>query len=114
MTFCLNVHSGDPLHEEADRLAVEGADKESDNENTLYPGGRGQEMVFNWADAADKSKSHTWCSTVKKRIKTHEEKMLWQTRSRKTHNEEFLARPNAARPQLGVVLRSIWDWAVRA
>ena len=55
-------HSGDPLHEEADRLAVEGADKESDNENTLYPGGRGQEMVFNWADEADKSKLHTWCS----------------------------------------------------
>ena len=26
----------------------------------------------------------------------------------------FLARPNAARPQLGVALRSIWDWAVRA
>jgi len=38
-------HSGDPLHEEADRLAVEEADKESDNENTLYPGGWGQEMV---------------------------------------------------------------------
>ena len=107
-------HSGDPLHEEADRLAVEGADKESDNENILYPRGRGQEMVFNWADGADKSKSHTWCSTVKKRIKAHEEKMSWQTRSRKTHAEEFLARPNAARPQLGVALRSIWDWAVRA
>jgi len=28
-------HSGDPLHEEADRLAVEGADKESDDK-TLY------------------------------------------------------------------------------
>jgi len=27
-------HSGDSLHEEADRLAVEGAGKESDNENT--------------------------------------------------------------------------------
>jgi len=107
-------HSGDPLHEEADRLAVEGADKESDNENTLHPGGWGQKMVFNWADEADKSKSHTWCSPVKKRIKVHEEKMSWQTRSRKTHAEEFLARPNAARPQLGVALRSIWDWAVRA
>jgi len=68
-------HSGDSLHEEADRLAVEGAGKESDNENTLYPGGRGQDMVFNWADEADISKSHTWCSTVKKRIKAHEEKM---------------------------------------
>jgi len=71
-------------------------------------------MVFNWADEADKSKSHTWCLTVKKRIKAHEEKMSWQTRSRKTHAEEFLARPNAARPKLGVALRSIWDWAVRA
>ena len=40
--------------------------------------------------------------------------MSWQTRSRKTHAEEFLARPNTARPQLGVALRSIWDWAVRA
>ena len=68
-------HSGDPLHEEADRLAVEGADKESDDEGTLYPGGRGQEMVFNWIDDADKSKSHTWCPTVKKRIKAHEEMM---------------------------------------
>ena len=48
-------------------------------------------MFFNWADEADKSKSHTWCSTVKKRIKAHEEKMSWQTRSRKTHAEEFLA-----------------------
>ena len=27
---------GDPLHEEADRLAVEGADKESDDEDTLH------------------------------------------------------------------------------
>ena len=81
-------HSGDPLHEEADRLAVEEADKESDNENILYPGGRGQEMV-------------------KKCIKAHEEKMSWQTRSQKTHAEEFLAKPNAARPQLGVALRSI-------
>jgi len=43
-----------------------------------------------------------------------QEKMSWQTRSRKTHAEEFLARPNAARPQLGAALRSIWDWAVRA
>jgi len=69
---------------------------------------------FNWVDDADKSKSHTWCPTVKKRIKAHEEKMSWQTRSRKTHAEEFLARQNAARPRLGVSLRSIWDWAVRA
>jgi len=43
-----------------------------------------------------------------------EEKMSWQTRSRNTYAEEILARPNAARPQLGVALRSIWDWAVRA
>ena len=32
-------HSGDPLHEEADRLALKGADKESDEKDTLYPGG---------------------------------------------------------------------------
>ena len=70
-------------------------------------------MGFNWVDDADKSKTHTWCPTVKKRIKAHEEKMSWQTRSRKNHAEKFLARPNAARPQLGVALRSIWDWAVR-
>ena len=48
------------------------------------------------------------------RIKAHEDKISWQTRSRKTHAEEFLTRPTAARPQLGVALRSIWDWAVRA
>jgi len=107
-------HSGDPLREEADRLAVIGADKESDDEDILHPGGRDQEMVCNWVDDTDKSKTHTWCPTVEKRIKAHEEKMSWQTRSRKTHAEEFLARPNAARPQLGVALRSIWDWAVRA
>jgi len=107
-------HSGNPLHEEADRLAVEGADKESDDEDILYPGGRGQEMGFNWVDDADKSKTHTWCPTVKKRIKAHEEKMSWQTRSQKTHAEEFLARPHAAHPQLGVALRSVWDWALRA
>ena len=71
-------------------------------------------MVFNWVDDTGQPKSHTWCPTVKKRIKAHEEKMAWQMRSRKTHAEEFLARPNAARPQLGVTLRSIWDWAVRA
>jgi len=57
-------HSGDPLHEEADRLAVEGADKKSHDEDTVYPGGRGQEMVFNWVDDADNSKLHTWCPTV--------------------------------------------------
>jgi len=68
-------HSGDPLHEEADRLAVEGADKESDDEDTLYPGGQGQEKGFNWVDDADKSKFHIWCPTVKKRIKAHQEKM---------------------------------------
>ena len=66
-------------------------------------------MVFNWVDDADKSKTHTWCPTVKKRVKAHEEKMSWQTRSRKTYAEEFLARPNAAHPQLGVA-----DLAVRA
>ena len=71
-------------------------------------------MVFNWVDNADKSKSHTWCPSVQKRIKAHEEKMSWQTTSRKTHAEEFVARPNAARPQLGVVLRSIWDSTVWA
>ena len=65
-------------------------------------------------DDTDKQKSHTWCPTVKKRIRAHEEKVTWQTRSRKSHAEEFLARPNAARPQLGVALRAIWDWAVRA
>ena len=48
-------HSGDPLYEEVDRLAVEGADKENDDDYTLYPGGRGQEMGFNWVDDADKS-----------------------------------------------------------
>jgi len=52
-------HSGDPLHKEADRLAVEGADKESDDEDTLYSGGQRQEMVINWVDDAGKSKSHT-------------------------------------------------------
>jgi len=61
-------HSGDQHHEEAERLAVEGAYEESDDEGTLFPGGRGQ----------------------------------------------FLAGLNAARPQLGVALRFIWDWAVRA
>ena len=81
-------------------VATHSTKRESDNENTLYSGGRGQEMVFNWADEVDKSKSHTWCSTVKKRIKAHEEKMSWQTRSRKNHAEEFLARSNAVRPQL--------------
>jgi len=86
----------DPLHEQADRLAVEGADTESDDEDTLYPRGLGQEMGFNWVDDADKSKSHAWCPTVKKRIQGHEEKMSWQTRSRKTNTEEFLARPNVA------------------
>jgi len=86
-------HSGDPLHEEADRLAVEGADKESDDEDTLYPGGQGPKMGFKWADDADKSKSHTWCPTLKERIKAHDQKMSWQTRSQKTHAEEFLARP---------------------
>jgi len=106
-------HSGDPLHGEADRLAAEGADKESDDEDTLYPGGWGQGMVFNWVDDADESKSHTWCPTVKKCIKVHEEKMSWQTRSRKTHAEEFLVRPNAGCPQLCVALCFIWDWAVR-
>ena len=110
----VHVHSGDPLYEEADRLPVEGADKKSDDEDNVYPGGRGQEMVFKWIDDADNSKSHTWCPTVKKCIKAHKEKMSWQTRTRKTHAEKFLARPNAARPQLGVALRSIWDWAVRA
>jgi len=71
-------------------------------------------MGFNWVDDADKSKSHNWCPTVKKRVKAHEEKMSWQTRSQNTNAEEFVARPNAARPRLGVVLCSIWDWAVRA
>jgi len=72
-------------------------------------------MVFNWVDDANKSKTHTWCSTVKKHIKAHEEKMSCQTRSRKIYDEEFLVRSHAARPQLGVALRSIcWDWAVRA
>jgi len=81
---------------------------------TKYPGGWGQEMVFNCVDDTDKSKSHTWCPTVKKHIKEHEETMSWQTRSRKIHVEEFLARPNTGRPRLGVALCSIWDWAVRA
>jgi len=36
----LHVYSGDPLHGEADRLAVEGADKESDDEGTLYHQGQ--------------------------------------------------------------------------
>jgi len=44
------------------------------------------------------SKAHTWCPRVKKHIKAREEKMPWQTRSRKTHAEGFLARPSAARP----------------
>jgi len=71
-------------------------------------------MVFNWVDDTDNLKSPTCCPKVKKRIKTHEEKMSWQTRSRQTHAKEFLDRQNAVRPQLGVALRSIWDWAVRA
>jgi len=94
-TFFVKVHGdfGDPLHEEANRMAVEGADKKSDDEDTLYPGGQGQEMGFNWVDDAYKSKSHTWCPTVKKRIKAHDQKISWQTRSQKTRAEEFLARP---------------------
>jgi len=74
-------HSGDPLHEEADRQAETGADKESDDTDILYPGGRGQEMVFKWVDDTSKPKSHTWCPTVKKRIKAHEGKIARQTRS---------------------------------
>jgi len=63
----IQTHSGDPL-QEADRRAVAGADKESDDKDTLHPGGRGQELVF---DDADTSKPHTWCPTVKTRIKAH-------------------------------------------
>jgi len=51
--------SGDSLHEDLDRMAVAGADKESDDKDILYPGGRGQETVFNWVDNASKPQSHT-------------------------------------------------------
>jgi len=107
-------HSDSTLHKEADRLAVKDINKESDNKDTLYPGGQGQKMVFNWVDDIDKSKSHTWCPAVKKHIKVHKEKISWQTRSRRTHVDEFFARLDAARPQVGLALRSIWDWAVLA
>ena len=95
-----------PLHytlkEEVDRLAVEGTNEESEDDDTLYPVGLGHKMFFNWVDHADKSKSHTSCLTVKKHIKAHEEKISWQTKSRKTDAEEYLAGPSAARQQLGV------------
>jgi len=59
---------------------------------------------FHWVDDACKTKSYTRCPTVKKCNKAHKEKMAWRIRSRKTHTEEFLERPNTARPQLGVAL----------
>jgi len=64
-TLFVKVHgtSGDPLHGEAIRLAVAGADKESDGKDILYPGGRGQEMVFNCVDNAG-GKNHTLCAQL--------------------------------------------------
>jgi len=80
-------HSDDQLCEETDRLAVAGADKESDDEDIMYPEDRGKEIIFNWVNNAGKAKSHTWCPTGKRRIKVHQEKKALQMRSRKTHAE---------------------------
>jgi len=67
-------------------------------------------MAFSWVDDAGKPIAHTWCPTVKKHIKAREEKMPWQTRSRQTHAKGFLARHNAARPQLGVSTLDCVKW----
>ena len=48
-------------YDDADRLEISRADQDSDDEDILYPGGRGQELGFNWVDDANKSKTHTWC-----------------------------------------------------
>jgi len=82
--------------------------------NSVYPGGRGQEMLFNWLNDTGKPKSHIWCSTVKQKRTKRRSEVSWQMGSRKIHDEDFFARPNAARPQLGVALRSMSDWALRA
>ena len=97
-------HPGNPLPKKADRLAVVEADTESDDEDILYPGGQGQKMVFNWVDHAGKPIPHTWCHSLKKRIKTHEEKMAWQMSSRKIHAKEFLAECSASTERYSALL----------
>jgi len=42
---------------------------------TLYIQEAEVKRCFQLVDDADKSKTHTWCPTVKKHIKTHEEKI---------------------------------------
>ena len=94
-----NGHSGDPLHEEADRLVVEGAENEVDDDGILYSSSIGQEIVFKWTDGKGKQQSHTWCATVQKRIRTHAASIVWEVRSGMTYAGAFLAGPNTARQQ---------------
>ena len=103
-------HSGDPLHQLADQLAVIGADME--DTETEYVAGRPDCILYAWAQGT-KGCRHPWGPQIKTRIKQVTGKETWAARKCTGAVDEFQSRPNAGRALLGSALRGAWDWAVR-
>ena len=91
-------HSGDPLHQLADQLAVIGADMEE--AETEYVAGRPDCILYEWAQGTNGCR-HLWGPQIKKRIKQVTGKEAWAARKCIGVVDKFQSRPNAGRALLG-------------
>ena len=106
-------HSSDPLHTHADILAVQGANKElEDDEQPLFPAPRSDPMSFRWTSQKGGAENQVWGKAVKQQIRRRLGEARWSRRKR-GFCEAFLARPNSARHLLGQAVQQMWDWSLR-
>ena len=106
-------HSSDPLHTHADILAVQGANKElEEDEQPLFPAPRSDPLSFRWTSQKGCAENQVWGKAVKLQIRRRLGEARWSGRT-PGFCESFLSRPNSARHLLGQAIRQIWDWSLR-
>ena len=107
-------HSSDPLHTQADQLAVQGADRElEDDEAPLFSFGRVEPVRFEWSDDEGRERSEVWGRAVKQWMRTVGQRGRWPHLPKDSQAGRFLAREGAGRRFLGLALQRTWDWALR-
>ena len=98
MTVVVKVHghSSDPLHTHADILAVQGANKElEEDEQPLFPAPRSDPLSFKWTSRKGGEENQVWGKAVKHQIRRRLGEARWSGR-KLGFCEAFLSRPNSA------------------
>ena len=108
-------HSGEPLHQLADELATQGADRElQKGERPIFALPDATNLTFEFKDQSTKGTTRgQWSPKVKRQIRQHEAEEKWRRHKANTWADHFHQATNAGRQMLGQALQRTWDWAVK-